>query len=57
MEDSFPEVTVRAVAPEIVPEAAVMTTTPAAMVVPRPLLLTVANDVMEEVQATRVVIS
>ena len=57
MEDSFPEVTVRAVAPEIVPEAAVMTTTPAAMVVPRPMLLTVANDVMEEVQATRVVIS
>jgi hypothetical protein len=55
------EVTVTAVAPEIgpeiFPEVAVMTTTPGEMAVPRPLLLTVANAVLEEVQVTRVVIS
>ena len=57
MEDRVAGVTVRAVAPEIVPEVAVMTTTPAAMALPRPLLLTVASDVLLEVQVTRVVIS
>lgn len=61
MENRVAEVTVTAVAPErgpeIFPELAVMTTTPAAMAVPRPLLLTVAKDVLEEVQVTRVVIS
>jgi hypothetical protein len=61
MKNGVAEVTVTAVAPEIgpeiFPEVAVMTTTPAAMAVPRPLLLTVAKDVLEEVQVTRVVIS
>ena len=55
--DNVAEVTVRVVAPEIVPEIAVMTTAPGAAAVPRPLLLTVATDVLEEVQVTRVVIS
>ena len=60
MEDRVAEVTVRVVAPEIVPEIpeiAVMITAPCATAVPRPLLLTVATDVLEEVQVTRVVIS
>ena len=57
MEDRVAAVTVRAVAPEIVPMVAVMTTTPAAMVVPRPVLVTVASDILLEVQATCVVIS
>jgi hypothetical protein len=56
-EDRVAEVTVRAVAPEIVPEVAVMTATPAAMALPRPLLSTVATGVLLEVQVTRVVIS
>jgi hypothetical protein len=64
MEDRVAAVTVTAVAPEIatfeigeIAEVAVMTTTPAAMAVPRPLLLTVASDVLLEVQVTSVVIS
>jgi len=57
MEDRVAEVTVRVVAPAIVPEIAVMIAAPGAAAVPRPLLLTVATDVLEEVQVTRVVIS
>jgi len=55
--DRIGEVTVRVVAPEIVPDVAVMITAPRAAAVPRPLLLTVATGVLEEVQVTRVVIS
>jgi hypothetical protein len=57
MEDRIPEVTVRVVAPEIVPEAAVIITAPVAPAVASPLLLTVPTDVLGEVQVTRVVIS
>jgi len=57
MEDRVAEVTVRVIAPEIVPEVAVMVTAPGAAAVLRPLLLTVATDVLDEVQVTRGVIS
>ena len=50
-------VTVRVVLPEILPEAAVMVEEPAATAVARPLLFTVATDVLDEVQVTCVVIS
>jgi len=43
--------------PEIVPEVAVMVVTPVARAVARPLLLTVAIDVFDELQVTWVVIS
>jgi hypothetical protein len=49
--------TVRFVLPKIVPEVAVMVTKPGAMAVTNPLLSTVANDVLDEVQMTCVVIS
>jgi hypothetical protein len=57
MEDRVAEVTVRVVLPEISPEVAVMVAVPAATAVARPLLLTVAADVFDELQVTCVVIS
>jgi hypothetical protein len=57
MEDRVAEVTVRGVLPEILPKVAVMVAVPAATAVARPLLLTVATDVLEELQVTWVVIS
>jgi hypothetical protein len=57
MEARVAEVTVRAVLPVIVPEAAVMVAVAATAVVAKPLLLTVATDVLDEVQMTSVVIS
>jgi len=50
-------VTVRVVFPEILPEVAVMVAVPAATAVARPLLLTVAADVLDDLQVTCVVIS
>ena len=52
MEDRVAWVTVRAVLPETVPEVAVMVAVPAARVVARPLLITVATDVLDELQMT-----
>jgi hypothetical protein len=57
MEDRVAEVTVRVVLPEIVPEVAVMAAAPAETAVARPLLLTVAANVFNELQATDMVIS
>ena len=52
MEDRVAEVTVRVVLPEILPEVAVMVAAPTAPAVARPVLLTVATDVLEEAQVT-----
>jgi hypothetical protein len=57
MEDRVAEVTVRVVLPAIVPEVAVMIGVPAATAVARPLPLTVAFDVLVELQVTCAVIS
>jgi len=57
MDDRVAEFTVRVVFPEIVPEVAVMVVTPVVRAVARPLLLTVAIVVSEELQVTCVVIS
>jgi hypothetical protein len=57
MEDRVAGVTVRVVLPEILPEVAVMVAVPAVRAVARPLLLTVASEVLDEVQVTWVVIS
>jgi len=57
MEVRIAVVTLRAVFPEILPEVAVMVVMPAATAVARPLLLTVATDVLDELQVTCVVIS
>jgi hypothetical protein len=57
MDKRVVDVTVRVVLPEILPEVAVMVVVPAATAVARPLLLTVATDVLDEVQVTCVVIS
>jgi hypothetical protein len=57
MEDRAAEFTVRVVLPEILPEVAVMVAVPAATAVAKPLLLTVATDVPDELQMTCVVIS
>src|SRR5208337_4916443 len=57
MEDRVAEDTVRVVFPEILPEVAVMVVVPAARAVARPLLLTVATDMLDELQVTCVVIS
>ncbi len=57
MEDRVPGVTVRVVLPETVPEAAVIVAVPAAMAVARPLLLTTATVVLDELQVTCVVMS
>jgi len=50
-------VTVRVVFTEINPEVAVMVVVPAVRAVARPLLLTVATEVSDELQVTCVVIS
>ena len=57
MKDRVAEVTVRVRLPEIAPEVAVMVAVPAATDVAKPLLLTVATDVLDEVQVTCAVIS
>ena len=57
MDDRVAEFTVTVVLPEIVPEVAVMVVTPVVRAVARPLLLTVAIVVSEELQVTCVVIS
>ena len=57
MEDKVAADTVRVVFPEILPEMAVIVAVPAATAVARPLLLTVATAVLEEVQVTCEVIS
>ena len=56
MEDRVAEVAVRVVLPEIIPELAVMVALPAATAVARPVLLTIATDVFDELQVTCVVI-
>ena len=56
IEDRVGDVTVRVVPPEMLPEVAVMVAAPAATAVAKPLLLTVATDVLEELQVTCVVI-
>jgi hypothetical protein len=57
MEDWLAEVTVRVVIPETVPEVAVTAAVPIAMAVAKPLMLTVATNGLDELQATCVVIS
>ncbi len=57
MEERGAEFTVRAALPVIPPKVAVMVTVPAATAVARPMPLTVATDVFDELQATCVVIS
>ena len=52
-EDRVADVTVRLVLREIVPEVAVMVAIPGAMAVAKPLLSTVATDVLDELQVTR----
>jgi hypothetical protein len=51
------ELTVKVVAPAVLPEVALMVAVPAEMAMASPLLLTIAFDVSEEVQVTCVVIS
>ena len=56
----FPEAeaaTVRVVSPEIPPRVAVMVAVPGVRAMTKPLLLTVATDVSEDLQVTCVVIS
>ncbi|MGA2160530.1 MAG: hypothetical protein ABSG90_15110 [Dehalococcoidia bacterium] len=57
MEDKVPEVTVRVVFPETVPEVAVMVAVPAARAVAKPLLSTVIIEVSDELQLTSLLIS
>jgi hypothetical protein len=57
MEDRVAEGTVRVVLPEIKYEAAVIVAVPGATAVARPLLFTVATDVLDDLQMTRVVIT
>jgi hypothetical protein len=57
MERKVAEVTVRVAFPDLPPKVAVMVGVPAARAVAKPLLLTVAIDVSEEVQATFAVMS
>ena len=57
MEDRAPVLTVRVVLPDIVPEVAVIVAVPAETAVARPLLLTVAIDVLDELQVTDTLIS
>jgi hypothetical protein len=56
MEERVAEVAVRVVLPEIIPELAVMVALPAATAVARPLLLTIATAVFDELQVTCIVI-
>jgi hypothetical protein len=57
MEDRVAEVTVRVVLSETVPEVAVMVVVPAVRAVARPLLLSTATEVSDELQVTNWVIS
>ncbi len=57
MEDRVAGITVRSMFPEMLPEVAEMVDVPTATAVPRPMLLTVATDIFDEVQVTWVVIS
>ena len=57
IDDRVAEFMVRVVLPAILPEKAVMVAVPVARVVTRPVPLTVAAAVFEEVQVTSVVIS
>ena len=57
IEDRVAEFTVRLALPEIMPEVAVMAALPAATAVARPLLSTVATDVLDELQVTCAVIA
>jgi hypothetical protein len=57
MEDGVAGVTVRVVFPEILHKVAVMVAVPDATAVARPLLFTVATDVLDDLQVTCVVIS
>ena len=56
-EDKVAVFTVRVAVPDLVPKVAVMVVVPALTAVARPLLLTVATDVLDELQVTCVVIS
>ena len=49
--------TMQVVFPEMLPEAAVIVAAPAATAVARPLLLTITDDVLEELQVTCAVTS
>ncbi len=55
--DRVAEVTVRVVLPEMLPEVAVIVDVPTATPVARPLVLIVATETSEELQATCRVIS
>jgi len=57
IEDRVAEFTVRLALPEILPEVAVMAAMPAATAVARPLLSTVAADILDELQVTCAVIA
>jgi hypothetical protein len=57
IEDRVARFTLKVVFPEMFPEVAAMVVVPDATVVAKPLPSTVATDELEEVQATRVVIS
>jgi hypothetical protein len=57
IEDKVAEVTVRIILADRNPEVAVMVVVPGATVVMRPVLLTVAEEGLDELQATRAVIS
>ena len=57
MEDKVAGIIVRAVFPEMSPKVAVMMDVPTATAVARPMLLTVATDVFDDLQVTWVVIS
>ena len=57
IEDRVAEVTVRVVLPEILPAVAVMLEVSVARAVTRPLLLTVATGVLDELQVVCLVMS
>ncbi len=57
IEDRVAEVTVRVVLPEILPAVAVMLEVSVARAVTRPLLLTVATGVLDELQVVCMVMS
>ena len=57
MEDRIAGATVRVVFPEILPEVAEIVDVPTATAVARPLLFTVATDILDDLQVTCMVIS
>ena len=57
MEDRVAGIIVRVVFPEMLPEVAVTMDVPTATAVARPMLLTVATDVFDDLQVTCTVIS